>query len=146
MTFTTGDKIRIIGDKYGASGLKVGAICVVTQKRLGAKMCGVKGIGADTESCIYDEDAVLVEPFDRGMPAAAQRPTVVEFCSECETEVELLWDVKKQGYKAFCPHCGARLMLCDECRHRGPGGECVDDCDYDMETDSCRFNPAKEVS
>jgi hypothetical protein len=26
------------------------------------------------------------------------------------------------------------------CHHRGDGGEFVDDCDYDSETDTCRFN------
>lgn len=43
---------------------------------------------------------------------------VVEFCSECENESEFRWDVDVDGYKAYCPHCGAVLMLCDECMHR----------------------------
>ena len=43
---------------------------------------------------------------------------VVEFCSECENENEFRWDVDVDGYKAYCPHCGAVLMLCDECTHR----------------------------
>ena len=64
---------------------------------------------------------------------------VTEYCSECEAEVTMQWDVRALGYKAFCPHCGKRLMLCDECQHRKDGG-LVDDCDYDLETDSCRFN------
>ena len=37
---------------------------------------------------------------------------------------------------AFCPYCGKRLMLCDECRHSGCGP-----CDYDSEADTCRHNP-----
>lgn len=42
---------------------------------------------------------------------------VVEYCSECEHENEFRWDVETFGYQAYCPHCGAVLMLCDECRH-----------------------------
>ena len=58
---------------------------------------------------------------------------VTEYCPECETEVTMQWDVRELGYKAFCPHCGKRLMLCSECQF-------IDGCDYDSETDSCRFN------
>ena len=43
---------------------------------------------------------------------------IVEYCSECEHENEFRWDVDEFGYKAYCPHCGAVLMLCDECSHR----------------------------
>lgn len=64
---------------------------------------------------------------------------VTEYCPECEIEVTMQWDVRALGYKAFCPHCGKRLMLCDECQTRKDGGF-MDDCDYDSETDSCRFN------
>lgn len=64
--------------------------------------------------------------------------TVVEFCSNCEHEIEMRWNVKKDGYKAFCPVCGNRLMLCDECIHRD--GKFCDDCNYDSKTDSCKFN------
>ena len=42
---------------------------------------------------------------------------VVEYCSECEHENEFRWNVEEFGYKAYCPHCGAVLMLCDECNH-----------------------------
>lgn len=66
--------------------------------------------------------------------------TVTEFCSNCETEIEMKWDVETRGYKAFCPVCGERLMLCYECQRRGPDGEYTDDCDYDSETDTCKFN------
>lgn len=63
---------------------------------------------------------------------------VTELCSNCDTEVEMRWDVEMFGYKAYCPYCGQRLMLCDECQH--PNGEYDDNCDYCTETDSCRFN------
>lgn len=69
--------------------------------------------------------------------------TVTEFCPHCENEIEMQWDTDRLGFKAFCPVCGNRLMLCDECRHSGPDGGPIGPCDYDHETDTCRFNPRK---
>lgn len=68
---------------------------------------------------------------------------VTEWCSECETEIEMNWDVKTMGYKAYCPRCGERLMLCDECQHRIDGSY-TGDCDFDTLTDTCRFNTGRE--
>lgn len=66
---------------------------------------------------------------------------VTEVCPYCESEIEMRWSVKDLGYKATCPVCGNRLMLCDECRHRGPDGELAPGgCDYDSESDTCKFN------
>jgi hypothetical protein len=61
---------------------------------------------------------------------------VTEVCPNCGHEVEIHgWDTGRDGFKAFCPYCGNRLMLCDECRHcEGP------DCDFDSATDTCRYN------
>ena len=71
--------------------------------------------------------------------AEKQKPkTVTEFCSECDREITTEWDVETDGYKTYCPSCGNRLMLCDECQHRK--GYYHDDCDYDGSTDTCRFN------
>lgn len=64
---------------------------------------------------------------------------VTEFCPHCETEIEMRWDTDTMGFKAFCPSCGQRLMLCDECRHADCGP-----CDYDSATDACRFNKKEE--
>lgn len=64
---------------------------------------------------------------------------VTEWCPSCENEIEMRWSVEEMGYKAFCPVCGNRLMLCDECQH----GENPPPCDYDRETDTCRFNRRK---
>ena len=61
---------------------------------------------------------------------------VVELCPNCETEIEMRWSVEEFGYKAYCPVCGNRLMLCDECMHRD---EALG-CDYNSHTDTCRFN------
>lgn len=62
---------------------------------------------------------------------------VTELCPHCENEVVLHWDVKDRGYKAFCPLCGERLMLCSACHD--------DDfaCDYSKDTDGCRWNLAE---
>lgn len=66
----------------------------------------------------------------------------VEMCPHCEQEVKIRWNVNKDGFKAYCPHCGKRLMLCNACQHRY--GESCDDCDYCGKTDTCRFNKNKE--
>lgn len=54
------------------------------------------------------------------------KPIETEVCPNCETEIELFWDVEREGYKAFCPSCGKVLMLCDACRHAAdnPEGKC----------------------
>ena len=61
---------------------------------------------------------------------------VTEACPHCGSEIEMVWNTDAHGYKAFCPVCGERLMLCDECLHSGTGN-----CDYSNNTDSCRHNP-----
>ncbi|MFA6848744.1 MAG: hypothetical protein WCS30_00160 [Selenomonadaceae bacterium] len=66
---------------------------------------------------------------------------VVEMCPHCDNEIEMAWDVDLYGYKAYCPVCGNRLMLCDECLHN-ENIKGVDSgyCDYCTETDTCRYN------
>lgn len=64
---------------------------------------------------------------------------VTEICPHCENEVTMTWNTDTDGFKAVCPHCGGRLMLCDECRHtKGV-------CDYCRETDTCRMNSTGTV-
>lgn len=70
---------------------------------------------------------------------------VTEVCPNCEAEVTMVWDVKQDGYQAFCPYCGKQLMLCDACRHDGPDGKPTSECDYCSETDSCKHNPASRA-
>lgn len=79
-------------------------------------------------------------------PVSDRTYIVTELCPHCGSEIEMRWDTDTRGFKAFCPVCGGRLMLCDECRHI-PNGECAGGgiCDYSSQTDSCRHNPqAKE--
>ena len=73
------------------------------------------------------------------------RKLITEYCANCETEVEMFWDVETDGYKAYCPVCRARLMLCDECQHRNDG-KLTDDCDYCSASDACRFNKAETAT
>ncbi|MBE6101480.1 MAG: hypothetical protein E7200_05170 [Selenomonas ruminantium] len=64
---------------------------------------------------------------------------VTELCPNCGNEIEMKWNTDIWGYKAFCPVCGGRLMLCDECKHTEEfGGK----CDYDAKSDSCMHNKA----
>jgi len=66
---------------------------------------------------------------------AREAPVVFETCPNCANDVSMFWNVDTDGYKAYCPYCGERLMLCDECRHSEK-----DVCNYSTETDSCRHN------
>lgn len=95
------------------------------------------------DSCIDVNFSMIEEPIysarNNSIPDSHE---VVEVCPHCDAEVVMNWDVKQYGFKAFCPHCGKRLMLCDECMHRT--GECIDDCDYCSTTDTCRFNKGDE--
>lgn len=88
-----------------------------------------------TLSATEKEHQMLLDILDK---AQHKTETVTEVCPNCDHEVTLVWNPRKQGFKAFCPHCGARLMLCSECKYRN--GELHDDCDYDSATDTCRFN------
>lgn len=64
----------------------------------------------------------------------------VEVCPHCDTEVTVMWDVEKQGYRATCPNCGEELMLCDACMHSDDNEGM--DCDW-SENGGC-FRHRKE--
>ena len=59
---------------------------------------------------------------------------VNEWCQNCEGENSIQWNTEKMGYVATCTHCGAKLMLCDECQHEYDKEKHVviwkDDCDW----------------
>ena len=40
---------------------------------------------------------------------------IVECCPHCGAENEIRWDVKTEGYEAFCLHCGQPMLICSEC-------------------------------
>lgn len=66
---------------------------------------------------------------------------VTEYCSECDREVTMNWNVRREGLKAFCPYCGKRLMLCAYCP--ATDNDKVVTCDYNQKTNSCQFNKAE---
>lgn len=53
-----------------------------------------------------------------------QQYEIVEVCPECGAENIMTWDVEKDGYVAYCPHCGSKMMLCDECLHADDAKVC----------------------
>lgn len=52
----------------------------------------------------------------------------------------MAWDVKALGFKAYCPVCGKRLMLCDACQHDPVDDHYLDNCDYNQTKDCCKHN------
>ena len=59
---------------------------------------------------------------------------ITEVCPHCENEITMQWRVEELGYKAYCPVCGKRLLLCSAC-HDDTGS-----CDYDIKSNDCKFN------
>lgn len=55
---------------------------------------------------------------------------ITEACPNCEKEITVNWDVKKDGYKIICPNCGKTLMLCSVCLDSDP--HCLS-CDWNKE-------------
>lgn len=84
---------------------------------------------------LYGKD--LEEKPETEEEAEEHTEEVTEVCSHCDSEVTLPWDIAESGYKAFCPYCGNRLMLCAYCPR-------VEQCDYDEDTDTCYYNREKQ--
>lgn len=60
---------------------------------------------------------------------------IVEMCPNCGNEVAVWWDMQKDGYQIFCPHCGKPMMLCSMC-DRSP-------CDW-AEEKGCKHSAGKD--
>lgn len=71
----------------------------------------------------WDQDKCLVKDEQEAM-RTIQQYEVVEICPECGAENIMTWDVEKDGYVAYCPHCGSKMMLCDECLHADDAPVC----------------------
>lgn len=94
----------------------------------------IKGVNGEFYPCKPD---IFAKTYESSTLTQPNEPlTVAEVCPHCESEITMEWNVKTLGYKAYCPVCGNRLMLCDECQHGEPGHI----CDYDSNKDTCRFN------
>ena len=66
----------------------------------------------------WNEDKCLVEDREEAERRnQIQQYEVVEVCPECGAENVMQWDIEKDGYVAYCSHCGSKMMLCDECIH-----------------------------
>lgn len=63
------------------------------------------------------------------------RPEVTEVCSSCMNENTIIWDCEQDGYVAYCPHCGEKMMLCDACRHADDNPKMF--CDWKNEDEGC---------
>jgi DNA-directed RNA polymerase subunit RPC12/RpoP len=73
----------------------------------------------------WNEDKCLVEDREEAEHRnQIQQYEVVEVCPECGEENIITWDVEKDGYVAYCPHCGSKMMLCDECLHADDAKVC----------------------
>lgn len=71
----------------------------------------------------WTKDEYLVKD-DQEAARTIQQYEVVEVCPECGAENIMTWDVEKDGYVAYCPHCGSKMMLCDECLHADDAKVC----------------------
>ena len=56
----------------------------------------------------------------------------VEICPHCDREVEINWCTKEDGYEIYCPYCGQKMLLCDDCMH-SPDNK-AQHCDWCKET------------
>ena len=89
----------------------------------------IKDILQDIFDVSYDTLLLLVqwtpdECLKEEAPRAIRQYEVVEVCPECGAENIMTWDVEKEGYVAYCPHCGSKMMLCDECLHADDAKVC----------------------
>ena len=89
----------------------------------------IKAVLQDIFDVSYDTFLLLVqwtpdECLKEEAPRAIQQYEVVEVCPECGAENIIRWDVEKEGYVAYCPHCGSKMMLCDECLHADDAKVC----------------------
>lgn len=105
------------------------------------KLCGLP-LGQTERIVLHADEMECFIDLSKKAMDGDRTYTVTEVCPNCESEIEMRWDTDTMGFKAFCPVCGNRLMLCDECRH----AETPSICDYDRQSDSCRHNssPAAE--
>ena len=140
MKFTVGDTVKITGRRANHD-FEIGELCVITERVLDAKMARATRLGTRITYLIFDEDAELIEQVVRDGDKQNDPYIVTEYCPNCESEIEMRWSVEELGYRAFCPVCGKRLMLCDACQHTTGRDDVYScDCDYDTKTDTCKFN------
>ena len=122
------DHRQLAFDYYGGDHLRVfdydeGSMYEEDAERL------IKAVLQDIFDVSYDTLLLLVqwtpdECLKEEAPRAIRQYEVVEVCPECGAENVMTWDVEKEGYVAYCPHCGSKMMLCDECLHADDAKVC----------------------
>ena len=85
----------------------------------------------DEEDDIQGEAKEEIKAEETEPQTETNEEAVNEVCPHCEIEIKMRWDVKTQGYKAFCPVLGGWIMRYDACR----GG-----CEYDGEKGTCKLS------
>ena len=81
----------------------------------------------------WTQDECVVKDEEEAM-MAIQQFEVCEVCPDCGAENIMRWDVEKEGYVAYCSHCGSKMMLCDECLH----SDNAPTCDWNPCNGCCR--------
>lgn len=41
--------------------------------------------------------------------------TLTEYCSYCDKEFTVEWDITIDGWIVYCPHCGNKTYMCNMC-------------------------------
>ena len=80
------------------------------------KLCGLP-LGQTERIVLHVGDIECYVDLSKKAIDTERTYTVTEWCSNCESEIEMRWDTDTRGFEAFCPVCGERLVLCDECLH-----------------------------
>ena len=135
------DNRQLAFDYYGGSHLRVvdydeGFMDQEYAERL------IKNVLQDIFDVSYDTPLLLVqwtqdECLKKDTKEAAmviQQFEVCEVCPDCGAENIMRWDVEKEGYVAYCSHCGSKMMLCDECLH----SDNAPICDWNPRNGCCR--------
>lgn len=105
------------------------------------KLCGLP-LGQTERIVLHTSEVECFVDLSKKAVDGERTNTVTEVCPHCESEIEMRWDTDTMGFKAFCPVCGERLMLCDECRH----AEEPSPCDYGVSGDGCWRSPSKPAT
>lgn len=60
-------------------------------------------------------EELLARENGREITRSSRDNEVTEYCSHCEREIIVSWNVEQDGYQIFCPNCGEPIMLCSMC-------------------------------
>ena len=61
-------------------------------------------------ACAYEE-------YNKLHKDESEQRVITEVCPNCGAENTIEWNADEEGYMAYCPRCGAGMMLCDDCQH-----------------------------